>query len=295
MIAWLLILFGVIISMGVAMDPAGWDDPVFNVARKLPYTPYSWSAILAASVGIYAIGELMSDERRVRGRVVIAGASLCFVWCLSMSCMMARMVYELPVRITVLWPFVMFFVAALYASRIIVYASAFTGARWSTNPYQLWDTMFVVIISLSQIIIGVAPGTIFTEVERPVMLQLALVNFIGSALVIFGLHLKNTKLGENYELAGAFSLVLTLAWYCYSVTNKQVLAGTYTRFRARRGIRLRHPAPCHPNPTAETCSQDRQFTPDRTTRVRAAPRVERAVAWTQAPWSLPGSADSVPW
>lgn len=227
-LAWLLILFGIVISMGIAADPAGWDDPAFNVVRKLPYTPYSWAGLLVSSTAVYCFGELSNYRRR--GNFVITGAAMCSIWCASLSCMMARMVYEMPSRITVLWPFVTFFMAALYASRVIVYASTFHGRRWATNPFQLWLTMFVMIVSLSQVIIGVAPGSIFTEVERPVMLQLALVNLLGSSIVMFGLHMKNEDLGLNYELAGTFSLMVSLAWYCTGVTERQVLAGTTLGF-----------------------------------------------------------------
>jgi hypothetical protein len=83
-----------------------------------------------------------------------------------------------------------------------------------------------MIVSLSQMIIGVAPTSVFTEVERPVALQLASVNFLGAAVVLFGLHLKNTAVGENLELAGAVSLVATLLWYTASVLHSQQLAGT---------------------------------------------------------------------
>lgn len=229
-LGWLLILLGFVIAMAIAADPAGWEDPVFTVVRRLPYTPYSWAGLLAIGTFVYGFGERSPIRWRSRGRIIIVGALLCSMWWLSLSLMMARMVYEEPTRITILWPFCTFFCAVLYATRIIVYADAFSGDRWRTNPYQLWGMLFVVIVSLAQIIIGVAPGTIFTEVEHPVQLQLALVNFLGSIVVLVGLHLKNTEKGINLELAGTLSLVATVAWYCASVTQKQVLAGTTLGF-----------------------------------------------------------------
>jgi hypothetical protein len=228
--AWLLILFGYVIAMAMSADSSGWDDPVFNVMRRLPATPYSWSGILAVAITVYAVGDISSPQRRWRGRVVVVGATMCFLWWAALALTMTRMVYELPNRITDMWPLVAFFIGLLYAARVVVYAGVFTGSRWSTNPYQLWDTLFVLVVSLSQMIIGVAPGTIFTEVERPVMFQLASVNFLGAAIVMFGLHLRNKETGLNLELAGAFSLVATLAWYCMSVLHTQTLAGTTLGF-----------------------------------------------------------------
>jgi hypothetical protein len=229
-LGWLLILLGYVMAMGLAADPGGWEDPVFNVVRKLPYTPYSWSIGIALFTIVYTIGERAPQHWRGRGRVIIVGALLCGLWWACLSFMMARMVYEQPTRITILWPFMTIFVAFLYASRVVVYANTFTGDRWRTNPYQLWDTLMLITVSLSQVIIGAAPGSIFTEVEKPVMFQLALVNLMGASIVMFGLHMRNKDLGLNLELAGAMSLVATLAWYCASVTSKQTLAGTTLGF-----------------------------------------------------------------
>lgn len=231
LLAWLLILmFGYVVAAGIALDPSGWDDPVFNVVRQLPYTPYSWAGLLAGSVTVYTVGELISEHTRRRGAIVITGATLCTAWWLAMSMAMARMVYVMPTRITILWPFITFAIACLFASRSIAYANAFTGARWNTNPYQLYGTLFLMIASTAQIIIGVVPSSVFTEVERPVAAQLALINFMGGAVVMFGLHLKNKELGINLEMSGAISLVATIAWYCVEVIHRNTLAGTTLGF-----------------------------------------------------------------
>lgn len=228
--AWLLILFGYVLCMAMALDPAGWDDPVFNVMRQLPFSPYSWAAILTVSITIYTVGEMITDQYRRRGTIVIIGATATSAWALGLCLSMSRMVYVMPSRITALWPLVMFFVAVLYAARAITYANTFTAARWNTNPYQLWSTLFLMTSSLSQIIIGVAPSSVFTEVERPVAVQLALINFMGGAVVMFGLHLRNKDLGMNLELSGACSLVVTIAWYGAQTIHHSVLAGTTLGF-----------------------------------------------------------------
>lgn len=230
--AWILILFGYLIAGAMAVDPNGWDDPVFNVVRRLPYTPYSWAAMLAIASTVYTAGEVMSELSRRRGAMIITGATMCAAWWLAMTLAISRMVYVMPDRITDIWPLVCLLITCIYAHRMIVYANAFTGDRWNTNPYQLWSVTMIMIASLGGIIIGVAPSSVFTEVERPVALQLALVNFMGAAVVMYGLHLKNKDVGLNLELSGGFSLVATLGWYCTSVLQHQLLASTTLGFAA---------------------------------------------------------------
>jgi hypothetical protein len=155
---------------------------------------------------------------------------MCATWWLAMSLCMSRMVYEQPSRITDLWPLVTFFIACMYLSRVIVYANVFSGDRWNTNPYQLWATVFLMIASLSQVIIGIAPVSVLSEIERPAALTVGAGNLFGAVVVMFGLHLKDKEQGLMYELAGAFSLVATLGWYCASVLSRSPLAGTTLGF-----------------------------------------------------------------
>jgi hypothetical protein len=196
------------------------------VVHKIPFTPYSWALGLFIAVSIYTAGEVMGHQHPHRGHILIAGAALCMFWHLSMAIAMSRMVYEEPNRITDLWPLIMFIMAVLYATRVIIYSNVFYGQRWNTNPYQLWATLFLMIVSLSQMIIGVAPTSVFTEVEHPVAFQVATVNFLGAAIVMTGLHLRNTDRGLLLELAGTVSLVATLGWYISLVLHKENLAGT---------------------------------------------------------------------
>jgi hypothetical protein len=226
MFASVLCLWGYVESMAIAADTSGWDDPVFAVVHKIPFTPYSWALGLFIAVSVYAAGELMSHHYPHRGKLIIAGATLCMFWHLAMAIAMSRMVYELPTRITDLWPLIMFIMAVLYATRIIIYSNIFYGQRWNTNPYQLWATLFLMVVSMSQMIIGVAPSSVFTEVEHPVAFQVATVNFLGAAIVMTGLHLRNQDRGLSLELAGTVSLVATLGWYVSLVLHKENLAGT---------------------------------------------------------------------
>lgn len=224
--AWILILFGYLIALGMASDPQGWDDPVFTIMRKVPYTPYSWAGAFALCTTFYAVGELAKHDRRWRGRMIIFGALLCATWCMAMALCMSRMVYVMPTRITDLWPLVMAGFSVLYMARIVAYSNAFTGARWTSNPYQLWGTTLLMTASISQIVIGVSPSSVFTEIGHPVALQLAIGNFIGCIIIMFGLHLKDEDLAMNLEVSGAFSLVVTVGWYCWTVLHHQPLAST---------------------------------------------------------------------
>lgn len=229
--SWLLVIFGYCIAIVIALDPAGWDDPVFNVVRKVPFMQYSWSGSLAIAVTIYMVGELiLSDQYHRRGAIVITGATMTGAWAMAMATAMTRMVYVMPTRITAIWPLIMAAIAVLYWARAVTYANAFTGKRWASNPYQLWSTTFLMTASIAQIIIGVVPSSVFTEVERPVAVQLALVNFMGGAVVMFGLHLRNKDLGMSLELCGACSLTTTLAWYGAETIHHSVLAGTTLGF-----------------------------------------------------------------
>lgn len=151
---------------GDGLDPAGWDDPVFNVVRQVPFARYTWAATLAVSVLVYAIGELVAVHSRRRGTIVIFGSTLCAAWCLAMTLAMSRMVYIMPDRITLLWPLVMFFVCCLYLSRAIAYANTFTMSRWNTNPYQLWCTTFLMSASLAQLVIGIVPSSVFIPLDQ---------------------------------------------------------------------------------------------------------------------------------
>jgi hypothetical protein len=94
----------------------------------------------------------------------------------------------------------------------------------------MWTTLFLLTASLSQVVIGIAPTSVFTEVERPVAFQLGLVNFVGATIVLLGLHMKDEEVGLSLEFAGAFSLAATLGWYCVTVLTHQPLAGTTLGF-----------------------------------------------------------------
>jgi hypothetical protein len=228
--AWLLILFGYVIAMTMSLNKAGWTDPVFRIVRKVPGTPVSWAAALTLAVTVYAAGELINTVKRRRGCLIITGSILCASWCLAMCLSMARMVYEEPTRITTLWPMVMLFMALLYGSRAVIYANAFTGYRWTTNPYQLWGMLLLMMVSLSQIVIGISPESLLKNIPEPVVLQFALVNFMSAAVVMFGLHLRNKETAINLELSGTVTLFATLGWYFVSELQHHELAGTMIPF-----------------------------------------------------------------
>lgn len=229
-LAWLLILFGVFVAMTMSLNQAGWNDPVFRIVRKVPATPYSWALLLVVSVLVYATGELVNQFRRQRGFLIIIGSLLCASWCMAMTLAMSRMVYEMPGRITSLWPMVMFFVAILYGSRAVIYANSFTGFRWTTNPYQLWGVLMIMMVSLTQIVIGVAPSSVLSQYGHQVVLQVALVDFMAASVTMFGLHLRNKEAGLNLELSGGIGLLGVLSWFCVAELNQVPLAGVTIGF-----------------------------------------------------------------
>lgn len=228
--AWILTLLAYFTAMGMLVDASGWHDPVFRIVSKVPGTPYSWAAALAVSGFIFNMGYIRSPESHWRGRLIILGALLCAVWWLGMSLSMTRVVYEMPARITILWPVVAFGVACMYLTRVIVYSDVFAGDRWNTNPFQMWGTTFLMLASLSQVIIGIAPVSVLSEIERPAALTVGGANLFGAVVVMVGLHLRDKESGLLYELAGSVSLVLTLGWYCANVLHHQPLSGTTLGF-----------------------------------------------------------------
>jgi hypothetical protein len=232
----LLIIIGFTVSLAILVDPAGWDDPVFDTLRKVPYTPYSWAGGLLVCTLVYMVGEVVNAERKWRGGLLITGATLCGMWWAIVALAMSRQVYLMPTRITDLWPIVTFTIACLYGMRIIVYGNAFTGYRWNTNPYQLWGTSFLLLASLSEVVLGIVPSSVLVEVERPVAFQLALINLFGACVVMFGLHMRNREAGLNLELAGASSLAITIVWYCLTVLHKTPMAGTTIGFALTEGF-----------------------------------------------------------
>jgi hypothetical protein len=228
--AWLLTLLSYLTALGMSIDTAGWHDPVFGVVTKVSWTPYSWAAVLALFTLVFNLGYTRRPENHWRGKLIITGALLCALWWTSLSVCMTRAVYEQPSRITILWPLVTFGIACMYLTRVIVYSDAFTGDRWNTNPYQTWGATFLMLASLSQVVIGIAPVSVLSEIERPAALTVGGANLFGAVVVMFGLHVKDRESGLNYELAGAVSLVLTLGWYCGNVLHRQPLAGTTLGF-----------------------------------------------------------------
>lgn len=228
--AWLLTLLAYLVALGIMVDNSGWNDPVFNVVRKVPWAPYSWALTLLVFALLFNFGYTRHRENHWRGRIIVWSALLCATWWIGLSLCMTRMVYELPSRITILWPMVTFLIGCIYLSRVVVYSDAFSGDRWNTNPYQAWGVTYLMLASLSQVIIGISPVSVLSEIERPAALAVGGANLFGAVIVSFGLHLKDKEQGLMYELAGSFSLVFTLGWYCATVLHRQPLSGTTLGF-----------------------------------------------------------------
>jgi hypothetical protein len=207
--AWLLVVFGYLCALALAVDPAGWYDPAFTIVRDVPGGRYAWAVTLALVSTVYVVGELTN-----RGHFILLGAALSATWFALMALTISRMLYTEPHRVSILAPLTMFLVAALYISRAIVFTSGFTAARWTTNSWYSWAMVMLMLISLGQIIIRNPPVTdVLAVVQRPLTVELAAVNFLGAAVVLFGLGLKDRQLGLTFELTGGISLLITLTWY----------------------------------------------------------------------------------
>jgi len=230
MFVWVLVVFGYAVALTMLNNNSGWSDPVFRIVRDVPEAQYTWAAALMVAVTIYAIGSFLREGRRHRGVIIIFGASACSAWCMALCLAMTRMVYEEPTRITGLWPVVMMFFSFLYAIRAVTYANVFTGQRWRANPHQMWGLTAVILVSVTQIVIGIAPTSVIVELEKPVALQIALINFIAAIVVMFGLHLKNSEIGLSLELYGSISLVGVLAWYVVTVHIREPLSSATIGF-----------------------------------------------------------------
>jgi hypothetical protein len=99
-------------------------------------------------------------------------------------------------------------------------------ARWSLDPWYMWVMVMLIVVALGALILGEAPTKVIAQFERPVVVQLAVTNLIGAAVIMVGLHLRNWEVGINLELAGAASLFGTLVYYWVVMLSSHLVTGT---------------------------------------------------------------------
>lgn len=214
---WLNVIMGFLVSSSIGSMPS-WDtDPIFTVCRFVPLSRPVWALALLAATVVYTVGSFMSYNRAHRGVTIISGALLCASWYMALSLCMARESYVNPREVDSLWPLIVFIIALMYAHRAILYADVFTGTRWALNPFQLYCVVFLMLVSMTQVIIGVSPGSVQAQFDKGTQLSLAMANFVGAVACLVGLHLRDLEMGLWIELWAYVSLTATMAFYAFTI------------------------------------------------------------------------------
>jgi hypothetical protein len=225
---WFNVVLGLLVAASIPSPRDWWwQDPMFTVARSIPHSQAVWAWTLLVAVAVYAFGSFMPYGHEHRGWVIIAGSIACFLWYLAFTLALARQTYVDPAHSAGLWPLLLFFLALLYGHRAVLYADAFTGARWGTHPFQMYPITFLMLVSISQVVIGVSPATVQAKLEPGAVLSIAGANLIGGTVTMIGLHLKDVEQGLWLEICGYASLTLTLIVYI-GLASRQVNAPVAT-------------------------------------------------------------------
>lgn len=225
---WFNVVLGLLVAASIPSPRDWWwQDPMFTVARSIPHSQAVWAWSLLVAVAVYAFGSFMPYGHENRGWVIIAGSIACFLWYLAFTLALARQTYVDPAHSAGLWPLLLFFLALLYGHRAVLYADAFTGARWGTHPFQMYPITFLMLVSISQVVIGVSPATVQAKLEPGAVLSIAGANLIGGTVTMIGLHLRDVEQGLWLEICGYASLTLTLIVYI-GLASRQVNAPVAT-------------------------------------------------------------------
>lgn len=216
---WLNVIMGFLVASSIASMPTWHTDQIFEVCRFIPHAQWVWSLSLLVATFVYTLGSFMDHSRAHRGVTIITGALLCAFWYLALSLCMARESYVNPHQVTGLWPLVVFILGLMYAHRAVLYANVFTGTRWALNPFQLYSVTSLVMVSIAQVIIGVSPGSVQAEFDKPAQLSLAASNLVGGIACLVGLHLRDLEMGLWIELWAYVSLTATMAFYAFTLIS----------------------------------------------------------------------------
>lgn len=104
----------------------------------------------------------------------------------------------------------------------------FTFHRWFVNPFQMYNTMFLLLVSTAQMGLGIAPNVVLNALDIRTQLSLAFCNFIGALIVLYGLHLQEIETALWVELSGYFCLIFVLGIYVALLISQQTQpASTY--------------------------------------------------------------------
>jgi hypothetical protein len=91
----------------------------------------------------------------------------------------------------------------------------------------MYPITFLMLVSISQVVIGVSPATVQAKLEPGAVLSIAGANLIGGTVTMIGLHLRDVEQGLWLEICGYASLTLTLIVYI-GLASRQVNAPVAT-------------------------------------------------------------------
>lgn len=106
------------------------------------------------------------------------------------------------------------------------FRNTYTWHRWMVNPFQMYATAFLVLVSTAQVGLGISPSTVVSELDRSTQMSLSFCNLVGASIVLYGLHLRGTESSLWMEMSGYVSLIFVLSVYIYLLTTHQYLANT---------------------------------------------------------------------
>jgi hypothetical protein len=101
----------------------------------------------------------------------------------------------------------------------------FTMRRWGNNPFQLYNLMLLLQVSVNQIVIGVPETSAQAALDHQAQVALAGCNLVGAAISAYGLHLRDFEFGLWVELsgyaalAGSLGIYITLVFLLFPMPN----------------------------------------------------------------------------
>ena len=94
--------------------------------------------------------------------------------------------------------------------------NTFTVRRWGTNPFQLYNLLLLLQVSLWQLLIGVPPEEYPTaqgSLDHRAQIALVSCNLVGTVICAYGLHLRDAETGLWIECSGYIALIGSLGIY----------------------------------------------------------------------------------
>ena len=106
----------------------------------------------------------------------------------------------------------------------------FTWTRWRTDPFQMYFTAFLMLVSTAQMGLGAAPTSSQSHLATTTQLAVAFCSFWGVLIVMLGLHLKDVETGLWIECSGYLCIFFVLALAVFLQFTTQQLAFTTHAF-----------------------------------------------------------------